>query len=152
MKTRPALFLSLIFLFSSLCHSQLLEINDAQLANYRGQAAPIFNQQKESSLNQTPLVNSAQANLLPFANSQQKFSSGITLDINLQMYIAEIRWVDVDGAGPSGTQGSVSLNNFYVGGGTHSNPSPVSIRGITLDVAGKNGVLIGAEKIGGPLY
>ncbi len=152
MKTRPALFLSLVFLFSFICHSQLLEINDEQLANYRGQDAAIFNQQKESSLNQTPLVNSSQANLLSLSNIQQKFSSGITLDINLQMYIAEIRWVDVDGVGPSGTQGSVSLNNFYVGGGTYSNPSPASIRGITLDVAGKNGVIIGTQKIGGPLY
>ncbi len=137
------------------CHAELQELNDSQLALLRGQAVidnnvqdqvALLNMQSgsESSLN-------AASSLTTNQNFNQNHSAGITMDIYLDMHISEIRWVDADGAGPNGTQGSVSLSNFSMGGGSVSSPSAAEIKGITLDVSGSNSITLGVQKIGGPL-
>jgi hypothetical protein len=143
--------LPLLMFLTSICHSELQELEDSQLATYLGQAVI-----KEDANNQPLLLaeqdnNVSQAQLLPSFKTTKNHSAGITMDIFLDMHIAEIRWVDVDGAGTNGTQGSVTLSNVYIGGGSASSPSPASIKGITLDVSGANGINLGVQKIGGPV-
>lgn len=66
----------------------------------------------------------------PLNNSQKSPSSGITMDIDLQLHIDEIRWVDVDGAGINGTQGGIALKGISVGHlDDMNNPQPAPIRG-----------------------
>ena len=80
--------------------------------------------------------------------SQSQPSTGITMDIDLQLHIDEIRWVDVDGAGPNGTQGAISMRGFSVGHLDGPTAQPAQIRGITVDADGRDGLVIGVEQIG----
>ncbi len=143
------LLLGLFFLnFSSTSFSELLELEDKQLAKYRGQAVSDLELQESTSLTQAKTVNQA-SNLLLSAPSTVP-SAGITMDINLQLHIEEIRWVDSDGVGTNGTQGAIIMKGFSVGSINNEVLSPASIRGVTLDVDGKSGLVLGVQQIGGP--
>ena len=136
-----------------LAFAELVELNEGELSLFRGQAAtPSVASYAEASASQTNSSQNqaAQSGLGPVsAQAAAVPSAGITLDIDLQMHIDEIRWVDVDGAGPNGTQGAVSIRGLSVG---HlddiNNPAPAQIRGVTFDVDGRDGLTIGIEQIG----
>ncbi len=141
--------LSLILVnFSQASFSELLELEDKQLAKYRGQAAANLELQESTSLTQAQTANQA-SNLLLSAPTALP-SAGITMDINLQLHIEEIRWVDSDGVGTNGTQGAIIMKGFSVGSLNNEVLSPASIRGVTLDVDGKSGLVVGVQQIGGP--
>jgi len=131
-----------------LAFAELMELNEGELSLFRGQAAtPSVASYTETNSSQNQ---AAQSGLGPVsAQAAAVPSAGITLDIDLQMHIDEIRWVDVDGAGPNGTQGAVSIRGLSVG---HlddiNNPAPAQIRGVTFDVDGRDGLTIGIEQIG----
>lgn len=135
-------------LVAPLAYAELVELNEGELSLYRGQAAATsvvtFTEPDAQS------SSTARSGLGPVSTqSSSAPSAGITMDIDLQMHIDEIRWVDVDGAGPNGTQGAVSIRGLSVG---HlddlNNPSAAQIRGVTLDVDGRDGLVIGIEQIG----
>ena len=141
-----------------LAFAELVELNEGELSLFRGQAAtPSVASYAEASASQTNSSQTsssqnqaAQSGLGPVSAQDAAVpSAGITLDIDLQMHIDEIRWVDVDGAGPNGTQGAVSIRGLSVG---HlddiNNPAPAQIRGVTFDVDGRDGLTIGIEQIG----
>jgi len=136
-----------------LAFAELVELNEGELSLFRGQAAtPSVASYAEAGASQTNSSQNqaAQSGLGPVsAQAAAVPSAGITLDIDLQMHIDEIRWVDVDGAGPNGTQGAVSIRGLSVG---HlddiNNPAPAQIRGVTFDVDGRDGLTIGIEQIG----
>ena len=75
-------------------------------------------------------------------------SAGITMDINLQLYIEELRWTDPDGIGPNGRSGSVSLQGISVGHLDGLQPAAAIIKGVTVDVDGRDGLIIGVGQIG----
>lgn len=142
MKLTILICLSILPLISS---AELLELKDEMLSQYRGQAA--VTQNAEAPTNQAQATNSAALTIQnPSINPLP--SAGITMDINLQIQIDEIRWVDSDGVGPNGSQGAVTLRGFSAGHIENGILSPASIRGITLDVDGNKGVVIGVQQIG----
>lgn len=142
MKLTILICFSILPLISS---AELLELQDDILSQYRGQAAVAVN--AEAPTNQAQATNSAALNIQnPSINPLP--SAGITMDINLQIQIDEIRWVDSDGVGPNGSQGAVTLRGFSAGHIENGVLSPASIRGITLDVDGNKGVVIGVQQIG----
>ena len=129
--------------------AELTEVTDVELSDIRGQAT------KSNDKTLSQLARSghhgqidSRAQSLTVSSTQPQ-STGITLDINLQLHIDEIRWVDSDGAGSNGTQGAVSIRGFSVGhlDDVHS-PAPAQIRGLTMDVDGSDGLVIGVGQIG----
>ncbi|MGK0444530.1 MAG: hypothetical protein ACJA1U_001461 [Bermanella sp.] len=152
MKTKLQLILfGTLSLFTSLSIAELTPLNDDTLSAHVGQISQRAANDKPF---QVPLLFSesqtAQAspqNLNTQAPQSQP-SAGITIDIDLQLQIDEIRWVDVDGAGPNGTQGAISMRGFSVGHLDGPTPQPAQIRGITMDVDGRDGLVIGVEQIG----
>ena len=149
------LLIGFIFLMlSNICFSELLELEDTQLATYRGQAAANVDSKESVFLNQTQSNNSSgisPANApVNTATNISAPSAGITIDINLQLYIDEIRWVDSDGVGQNGTQGAVIMKGFSMGSLGNNIAGPASIRGVTFDVDGNNGLAMGVQRIGGP--
>jgi len=76
--------------------------------------------------------------------------AGITLDIDLDMEIAEIRYADEDGYGDDIRDGGyLTLSNLVVGGTEGANNDQALIRGVTIDVDGSDGIVIGFGQIGG---
>lgn len=74
--------------------------------------------------------------------------AGITLDINLDMEIAEIRYADEDGYGEDVNDGGfLTLSNIVVDGSNANGQA--EIRGVTIDVDGTDGIVIGFGEIGG---
>ena len=139
-----------LFLSAALIHAELFELKDQQLASFRGQAVIENDQKNQAQLLAVPFGDDPQLNALTSMIAAQKNSAGITMDIYLDMHIAEIRWVDADGGGPNGTQGSVSLSNVYIGGRSASSSNQALIKGVTFDVSGTHGIKLGVQKIGGP--
>ncbi len=151
-KSFNCVLLSVVF-SAPLAFAELVELNEGELALFRGQAAKSSvvsfkepDAQQSQSLQSGLGPVSAQSSV---TQSSSVPSAGITLDIDLQMHIDEIRWVDVDGAGPNGTQGAVSIRGLSIG---HlddiNNPAPAQIRGVTMDVDGRDGLVIGIGQIG----
>ncbi len=143
MKLTILVCLSIFPLISS---AELLELQDEILSQHRGQA--VINLNTAPPTNQPEATNSASALNIQNPSINPLPSAGITMDINLQIQIDEIRWVDSDGVGPSGSQGAVILKGFSAGHIENNVLSPASIRGMTLDVDGNQGVVIGVQKIG----
>ena len=129
--------------------AELTEVSDQELSAVRGQAS-ISNTKNLQQLAKPGQQGQVETQAQPLSvTSAQPQSAGITMDIDLQMHIDEIRWVDVDGAGANGTQGSVSINGLSIG---HlddvNNPAAAQIRGVTMDVDGRDGLVIGVGQIG----
>ena len=146
---KVALYGVALFTVSFQVSAELTEVSDQELSTVRGQAS-ISNtknlQQLAKSGQQGQVETQAQSLSVPTAQPQ---SAGITMDIDLQLHIDEIRWVDVDGAGTNGTQGAVVMKGLSVG---HlddvNNPAAAQIRGVTIDVDGRDGLVIGVGQIG----
>lgn len=149
---KSVLSLCVLISFSVLSFAELKPLNDEGLAAHVGQISqaaanndkgfqvPLLLSEGNSQPGQTPTLNSQTNSNTP--------SSGITLDIDLQLQIDEIRWVDIDGAGPNGTQGAVVLRGLSIGHLDGPTPEPAQIRGITIDADGRDGLVIGIEQIG----
>lgn len=76
--------------------------------------------------------------------------AGITLDLNLDMSIAEIRYADEDGQGSDiGDGGFLTLSNIEIFGDQGLNSTQALIKGVTIDVDGNDGIVIGFGQIGG---
>lgn len=131
------------------CFAELLELEDAQLAAYRGQAAANIDPEESILLNQAQPNSAVPTSSLSAPANNSMPSAGITIDINLQLYIDEIRWVDSDGVGSNGTQGAIIMKGFSMGSLDSSVVSPASIRGINLDVDGNSGIVLDVQQIGG---
>ncbi len=144
------LILGTLLAFTAQVFAELKPLEDALLGNHFAQLdqggleSDIGLAVPDSSAVLTPLKMDSRSLL-----NSTPASAGITMDIDLQLYIDQISWVDIDGAGPSGTQGSVTLKGLSVG---HlddiNNPQAAVIRGITFDVDGRDGIAIGIEQIG----
>lgn len=75
--------------------------------------------------------------------------AGITLDINLDMSIAEIRYADEDGQGTDiGDGGYLTLSKIKIFGDQGTGTQAL-IKGVTIDVDGADGIVIGLGQIGG---
>ncbi|MEH6344085.1 MAG: hypothetical protein V7785_03280 [Bermanella sp.] len=135
-----------LFILPLISSAELLELQDEMLSQYRGQAAVTQNAEPPES--QAQATNSASALIIQNPSVNTLPSAGITMDINLQLQIDEIRWVDSDGLGSNGSQGAIILKGFSAGHIENGVLSPASIRGITLDVDGNKGVVIGVQQIG----
>lgn len=139
-------------LFSIGSIAELKPLNDASLSSHVGQIsqavvnndksfqAPLLLSESSQAGSSTPRLNTQALQNTP--------SAGITLDIDLQLRIDEIRWVDVDGAGVNGTQGAVVLKGLSVGHLDGPIPQPAQIRGVTVDADGRDGLVIGVGQIG----
>ena len=76
--------------------------------------------------------------------------AGITLDLNLDMSIAEIRYADEDGQGTDiGDGGYLTLSNIEIFGDQGAGGTQALIKGVTIDVDGNDGIVIGFGQIGG---
>lgn len=143
-------FVSTLFSIGSLAELKLL--SDVSLSTHVGQIsqsavnsgksfqAPLLLSETNQAGSSTPRLNTQTLQNTP--------STGITLDIDLQLRIDEIRWVDVDGAGIHGSQGAVVLKGLSVGHFDGPVPQPAQIRGVTIDVDGRDGLTIGIGQIG----
>ena len=69
--------------------------------------------------------------------------AGITIDVDLDMTISAIKYVDRDGNG-TGDQGAITISGITV----DNNGGTATIRGVTIDVDGNQGIVIGLEQIG----
>lgn len=146
---KVALFGVALIAVSFQASAELTEVSDQELSTVRGQAS-ISNTKNLQQLAKSGQQGQVESQTQPLSvTSVQPQSAGITMDIDLQVHIDEIRWVDVDGAGTNGTQGSVSIHGLSVG---HlddvNNPSAAQIRGVTMDVDGRDGLVIGVGQIG----
>jgi hypothetical protein len=151
-KSVLSLSLSVLVSFSVLSVAELKPLNDDGLAAHVGQInqaavnkdkgfqVPLLLREANSQSPQSSSFNSQSTSNTP--------SSGITLDIDLQLQIDEIRWVDIDGAGPNGTQGAVVLQGLSIGHLDGPTPEPAQTRGITIDADGRDGLVIGIGQIG----
>lgn len=123
--------------------AELLELKEDTLSQIRGQAVVDLDLQAprltESSVN---------TNTVKLISSSPVPSAGITMDINLQLQIAEIQWVDSDGVGSNGMQGAVSMQGIKIGHIENGVLNSVPIRGVTLDVDGSKGMVMGVNQIG----
>ncbi|EAT11998.1 hypothetical protein HF888_11475 [Bermanella marisrubri] len=139
--------------------AELAELQDAEMAFHVARMShpemtaetntPLYTSNNLARNNQTSAALSGAPALGPLSNTSQPSSSGITMDIDLQLHIDEIRWVDVDGAGINGTQGGITLKGISVGHlDDMNNPQPAPIRGITIDVDGNQGLRMGINQIG----
>ncbi|MFY0701773.1 MAG: hypothetical protein JXR04_13220 [Bermanella sp.] len=152
MKTKFQLIVSVtLLLFSGLSIAELTPLNDVTLSAHVGQISQRAANDKPFQvpllLSESQSTQTSPQNLNTQA-SQNQPSAGITIDIDLQLHIDEIRWVDVDGAGPNGTQGAISMRGFSVGHLDGPTAQPAQIRGITVDADGRDGLVIGVEQIG----
>ncbi len=76
--------------------------------------------------------------------------SGITIDLNLDVQIAEIRYTDEDGSGTDIDDGGfLTLSNIVVNGDQGAANDQAIIKGVTIDVDGTDGIVIGLGQIGG---
>jgi hypothetical protein len=116
------------------------QISQSAVNSGKSFQAPLLLSETNQAGSSTPRLNTQALQNTP--------SAGITLDIDLQLRIDEIRWVDIDGAGHNGTQGAVILNGLSVGHLDGQTPQSAQIRGITFDVDGRDGLVIGVEQIG----
>ena len=80
--------------------------------------------------------------------SEMTGQAGITIDVDLKMSIDAIKYVDSDGAA-SATQGALTMRGLTVGGDAGVNGDIAEIRGVTIDVDGTDGLVIGIGQIGG---
>ena len=152
MKTKFQLIVSVtLLLFSSLSIAELTPLHDEGLSAHVGQISQRAASDKPFQvpllLSESQAAQTSPQNLNTQAPQSQP-SAGITMDIDLQLHIDEIRWVDVDGAGPNGTQGAISMRGFSVGHLDGPTAQPAQIRGITVDADGRDGLVIGVEQIG----
>lgn len=149
---KSVLSLCVLISFSVLSFAELKPLNDDGLAAHVGQISQAVISKDEGF--QAPLLlsnsssqNAQASNVNPRALSNTP-SAGITLDIDLQLHIDEIRWVDIDGVGINGTQGAVVLKGLSIGHLDGLKPQAAQIRGITVDADGRDGLVIGIEQIG----
>ena len=78
--------------------------------------------------------------------------AGLTIDVDLDMSIAEIRYADEDGRGDDvGDGGFLTLSNLTING-DQGNGTQAEIRGVTIDVDGAEGIVIGFGQIGSGTY
>jgi len=71
--------------------------------------------------------------------------AGITIDVDLQMTIDAIKYVDLDGnADGSATQGAITMKGLTI----DNDGGAAFIRGITIDADGTDGLVIGLNQIG----
>lgn len=76
--------------------------------------------------------------------------AGLTIDMNLDMSIAEIRYADEDGQGTDvGDAGYLTLSNIQIFGDQGVGGTQALIKGVTIDVDGNDGIVIGFGQIGG---
>lgn len=81
--------------------------------------------------------------------SEMTGQAGVTLDLNLDMSIAEIRYTDEDGSTDiAGNSGYLTLSNIVING-DQGNGTQAEITGVTIDVDGTEGIVIGLGQIGG---
>lgn len=74
--------------------------------------------------------------------------AGITIDVDLDMTIDAIKYVDTDGnAGGSAVQGAITLKGLTI----DNDGAAARIRGITIDADGTDGLVIGLNEIGDEL-
>ncbi|WP_283789863.1 DUF6160 family protein [Bermanella sp. WJH001] len=74
--------------------------------------------------------------------------AGITIDVDLDMTIDAIKYVDSDGnAGGSGVQGALTMKGLTI----DNDGAAATIRGITIDADGTDGLVIGLNQIGDEL-
>lgn len=104
-----------------------------------------------------PFAQAEMASIDDVMLSEMTGQSGITIDVDLQMTIAAIKYVDQDGLTGAG---AVTMRNITVGDITYNagavtatNPTGMvvgaaQIRGITIDVDATKGLVIGLEQIG----
>ena len=81
--------------------------------------------------------------------SEMTGQAGVTLDLNLDVIIDEIRYADEDGAtvgGLSNDGGYLTLSNLVIDGDNASGQA--EIKGVTIDVDGTDGIVIGLGEIG----
>lgn len=143
--------LSFLLINSVICNAELTPLSEDDLSQLRGQASqPVAVSASTSATTNPSAISTATRAFQPLqAQTSNTPSAGITIDIDLQMHIDEIRWVDTDGAGINGTQGAVIMKGFSVGHlDDPMNPAPAQIRGVTLDVDGRDGLSIGINQIG----
>lgn len=77
--------------------------------------------------------------------SQMTGQAGITIDVDLDMSIDAIKYVDRDGnAGGSATQGAITMKGITM----DNDGAAARIRGITIDADGQDGLVIGLNQIG----
>jgi len=75
--------------------------------------------------------------------------AGLTIDINLDMSIAEVRYADVDGEGDDVQDaGYLTFSNIVING-DQGNGTQAEIRGVSIDADGNDGLVIGFGQIGG---
>ena len=128
--------------------AELMPLSDQNLAEVRGQAK-LPSQISDSFERSDDAAATTQLKSLSVTpNTSGTPSAGITLDIDLQIQIDEIRWVDQDGVGMNGTQGAISVHGLSIGHLDNGTPEPAPIRGVTLDVDGGNGLIMGVNQIG----
>jgi len=90
------------------------------------------------------------------ALSQMTGQAGITIDVDLQMSIDAIKYVDSDGnADGSGQQGAITMKGVRMGSLDNTNnyafdatDATARIRGVTIDADGTDGLVIGLNEIG----
>jgi hypothetical protein len=75
--------------------------------------------------------------------------AGITLDLNLDMSIDEIRYADEDGSGEDINDGGYLTMSDIKVFGDQGNGTQALIKGVTIDVDGTEGIVIGLGEIGG---
>lgn len=104
-----------------------------------------------------PFAQAEMASIDDVMLSEMTGQAGITIDVDLQMTIAAIKYVDQDGLTGSG---AITMRNIAVGDITYDpaaitaqNPTGMvlgtaQIRGITIDVDATKGLVIGLEQIG----
>lgn len=91
--------------------------------------------------------------------SEMTGQAGITIDIDLAMTIGEVRYVDQDGFGtdayqlvsgaPVSDAGYLTFSNVQVGELSSGTLEAAAIRGVTIDVDGQQGIVLGLGHIGG---
>lgn len=150
MKIVHSLIAGVLVLFSTFSFAELKVLNDDVLSNHVGQINQLDSNnstpfQAPLSLNESSIQDSQ---TLSFTAQPPAKISGITMDIDLQFHIDEIRWVDVDGAGVNGRQGAIVMKNFSVGHLDGPIAKPAQIRGVTVGVDGRDGLVVGVEQIG----
>lgn len=156
MKVTFSLFFCISALVSPLGMAEMEQLNIAELASHvGGQVWPAEVVAEQTNIKNrdihvigTTRIISPRLTTTPMNGQVASPSAGITLDMNLQMYIEEVRWTDSDGAGPNGRSGSVSLQGISIGHLDGLQPSAAIIKGVTVDVDGRDGLLIGVGEVG----
>lgn len=146
---RP-LSVCLMMVLTSGAYAELQEVSDSELSMVRGQASVASDFKLHPGLEaQATQGQNQNVSAQPLSSQTEPRSAGITIDIDLQLRIDEIRWVDTDGVGAHGTQGAVVVKGLSVGHlDNPSIPAPASIRGVTVDADGRNGFVMDLGRIG----